>query len=220
MSMPKAECDARIAKARETMRRQAIDGLLVTDPVNFYYFTGQKISVSMSGRPAILVLPLAGEPAVIDWSGPGVFARLYHRPYPNWIEDRRIYPEVPFTREERVDWGVKDVIHERGLANARLAIEMSEPKLGLTIMDFERLREDLSGVTWVDSGPVTWRDPALPGARRRSRFRSTDRSRRNGTGRQVPEGRYSLSRRRLPGERVPHGFHPPRRFRAADQSPA
>lgn len=156
MSMPREECAARIGKARQMMRSQGIDGLVVTDPVNFYYFTGQKISVSMSGRPAILVLPLEGEPAAIDWSGPGLFARLYHRPHPNWIEDRRIYPEVPFTREERVDWGIKDVIEERGLAKARLAIELSEPKLGLTIMDFERLRDDLSGATWVDSGSVTW----------------------------------------------------------------
>jgi Xaa-Pro dipeptidase len=156
MSMPKEECAARMTKARALMRQSGIDGLLVTDPVNFYYFTGQKISISMSGRPAIFLLPLEGEPAVIDWSGPGVFARLYHRPYPNWIEDRRIYPEVPFTRDERVDWGIKDVIRERGLERGRVAIEMGEPKLGLSLVDFERLREDLPRVRWLDSGAVTW----------------------------------------------------------------
>jgi Xaa-Pro aminopeptidase len=156
MSMPKDECTARMAKARALMRTLGIDGMLVTDPVNFYYFTGQKISVSMSGRPAILVLPLDSAPAVIDWSGPGIFARLYHRPYPNWIEDRRTYPEVPFTLDEQVDWGIKDVVRERGLDRGRLAIEMGEPKLGLTLRDFQRLGQDLPDVRWVDSMAVTW----------------------------------------------------------------
>jgi Xaa-Pro aminopeptidase len=102
--MPKDECLARVARTRAFMREESVDALVVTDPVSFYYFTGQKAGAGGAGRPMAFILPLEGAPAVIDWSGPGLFSRLYGRPYPTWVEDRRIYPEVPFTHERVVDW--------------------------------------------------------------------------------------------------------------------
>ena len=157
MSMPKDECLARVAKARTRMGGEGIDGLVVTDPVSFYYFTGQKAGAGGIGRPMAFILPLEGEPAVVDWSGPGLFARLYGRPYPTWVEDRRIYPEVPFNREPRVDWGIRDVLTERGLGRGVIGIELgNEPRLGLAVADLARLREELPEARWVDSGPVVW----------------------------------------------------------------
>ena len=157
MSMPKEECLARVARARALMRKDGVAALLVTDPVSFYYFAGQKVSGGGIGRPMAFILPLEGEPAVIDWSGPGLFARLYHRPYPTWVEDRRIYPEVPFNRDSRVDWGIRDVLLERGLAHAVVAVELgNEPRLGLAVHDLERLRAELPDVQWVDSSAVIW----------------------------------------------------------------
>ncbi len=157
MSMPKEECLARVARARERMRRDQIDGLVVTDPTTFYYFSGQKATAGGIGRPMAFILPIEGEPAVIDWSGPGLFARLYGRPYPTWVEDRRIYPEVPFSRERRVDWGIREVLHERHLARGVIGIELgNEPRLGLAVDDFARLREEMPAVRWVDSGAVVW----------------------------------------------------------------
>ncbi len=157
MSMPKEECLMRMQRARAEMSKAAIDGLIVTDPVNFYYFTGQKVSGGGIGRPMAFILPFEGEPAVVDWSGPGMFARLYHRPYPNWVEDRRIYPEVPFDREERVDWGIRDVLVERGLGAGVLGIELgNEPRLALAVNDLERLRTELPEARWVDSSALTW----------------------------------------------------------------
>lgn len=147
----------RVARLRLEMRKAGLDALVVTDPVMFQYCTGQKVIAGGVGRPSFFVLPLEGEPAVVDWSGPGMFARLYRRPYPTWVEDRRIYPEVPFNHDERVDWGVRDVLVERGLANARLGIELgNEPRLGLGILDFERLKAELPDARWVDSSAVVW----------------------------------------------------------------
>jgi len=157
MSMPKEECIARVSKARSIMRRDGLDGLVVTDPVSFYYFTGQKAGAGGIGRPMAFVLPLDGEPAVIDWSGAGLFARLYKRPYPTWVEDRRIYPEVPFTHDRAVDWGIQGVLRDRGLAEGAIGIELgNEPRLGLGLNDFERLRKDLPKARWVDSSSVVW----------------------------------------------------------------
>lgn len=155
MSVPLEEFAARVAKARAEMSAQGVDGVVVTDPTTYRYFTGQKGAAM--GRPVAFVLPLQGEPAVVDWSGPGMFARLYGRPYPTWVADRRIYPEVPFNQNQTVDWGLRDVLAERGLGSGRVGIELgNEPRLGLGLHDFEHLRAEMPGVQWVDSSPVIW----------------------------------------------------------------
>ena len=157
MSMPKQECLNRVEKARQEMRSRGVDAMLVTDPTSFYYFTGQKIGKEAIGRPSIFLLPLEGDPAVIDWSGPGTFARLYHRPYPTWVADRRIYPESPFTHQEPVEWGIRDLLNERGLQQGVVAVELgNEPRLNLGLNDFLHLQAQLPAVRWVDSGPIVW----------------------------------------------------------------
>jgi len=157
MMVAKDEFAARTLKARSEMSRMGLDGLVVTDPVSFYYFTGQKVGGGGIGRPVAFILPLQGEPAVVDWSGPGMYARLYHRPSPTWVADRRIYPEVPFNTETAIDWGIRDVLSDRGLASSRVGIELgNEPRLGLGQNDFARLQADLPDVAWVDSTPLIW----------------------------------------------------------------
>ena len=139
------------------MNEQGIDGLVVTDPTTFFYFSGQKAPSWMRQRPNVFILPLEGEAAVISWSGPGMFARLYDRPYPSWVEDRRIYPEVPFNTDERVDWGIRTVLEDRGLLNSTIGIELGrETWLGIPYGDFVRLQSDLPNVRFVESGPVIW----------------------------------------------------------------
>lgn len=157
MSVPKEECLVRIARLRDAMRAGGLDALVVTDPTQFYYCTGQRLTAGGIGRPSFFVLPLEGEPAIVDWSGAGMFARLYHRPYPTWVEDRRIYPEVPFTRDAPVEWGVRDLLIERGLAHSVIGIELgNEPRLGMAVADFEHLKASLPGARWVDSSAVVW----------------------------------------------------------------
>lgn len=154
---PKAEYEHRVAKARAKMRELGVDGLIVTDPLNYSYFTGHSVPVWMKSRASIFILPLDGEPALISWSGPAMFARLYGREFPSWVQDRRIYPDVPFNNEPRVDWGVQDVLRERGLTNGRLAIELGrETWLGIPLVDYERLKEDVPNATFVDSSPIIW----------------------------------------------------------------
>lgn len=157
LAMPSDEYPNRIRRARDLMRERGIDGLIVTDPVNYSYFTGHKVASSLRSRPAIFILPLDGAPVLIAWSGPDMFARLYKQPFPSWVEDRRIYPEVPFTRDARVDWGIADILKERGLEAGRLAVELGrEVWLGIAVGDFDLLKESLPRALFVDSGPVIW----------------------------------------------------------------
>ena len=157
MAAPAEEYERRVARARDLMREHGMDGLVVTDSTSFYYFSGQRAPAWMKQRPNVFVLPLDGDPAIISWSGPGLFARLYNRPYPSWVEDRRIYPEVPFNTDARVDWGIREVIEDRGLANGTIGIELGqETWLAIPFNDFLRLQEDLPRVRFVESGPVIW----------------------------------------------------------------
>ncbi len=157
MPVPAEEYVARTARARALMRVHDMDGLVVTDATSFFYFSGQKAPAWMKQRPNVFILPLEGEPVVITWSGPGMFARLYGRPYPSWVEDRRIYPETPFNTEARVDWGIAEALRDRGLAKGAVGIELGrETWLGIPYADFIRLQEDMPGVRFVESGPVIW----------------------------------------------------------------
>ncbi len=154
---PQDEYRNRLARARALMRGRGIDGLVITDPVHYGYFSGHKLPSWMKSRPSIMIFALDGEPTLINWSGPGMFARLYRQPYPSWVADRRIYPEAPFNREPRVDWGIAEVLSEKALRESRVGIELGrETWLGIPVADFELLNEQLSGVTFVDSGPVIW----------------------------------------------------------------
>lgn len=157
LSAPRDEYDARVSRARALLREHDIDGLLVTDPVSFFYFTGQKMPARFTGRPSAFVLPMQGEPVLIAWSGPEMFARVAGKPYPSWVEDRRIYPEVPFSTAPNTDWGIVDAIADRGLGQATIAVEMGrETCLGLPLNDFLSIREALPKVRFVESGPIVW----------------------------------------------------------------
>ena len=75
--MPPDEYPNRIKRARALMRERGMDGLIVTDTMHYSYYTGHKVASWMRSRPSIFVLPLEGAPALITWSGPDMFARLY-----------------------------------------------------------------------------------------------------------------------------------------------
>lgn len=155
--MPADEYSNRVERARDLMRERGVDGLIVTDTTHYYYFTGHKVPGWMRSRPSIFILPLEGDPALITWSGPEMFSRVYKQPFPSWVTNRRIYPEVPFTKEPRVDWGIADILKEKKLESATLAIELGRDTwLGIPVVDFDLLREQLPQARFVGSGPVVW----------------------------------------------------------------
>ena len=155
--VPQEEYPDRVARTRALMREKRVDGLIVTDPVSFYYYTGIKIPSWQKGRPSIFVLPLEGEPALVSWSGPGMFARLYGKPFPSWVADRRIYPEAPMVHEEPCDWGLVGVLNDRKLGAARLAIEMGDGcRLAMPLGDFRLIERTFPQATFVDSSSIIW----------------------------------------------------------------
>ena len=155
--VPRAEVEARHKKAQGLMAKAGIDCLMITEPLNFLYFTGQKVPVSMATRPAVFFLPQSGAPTIIDWSGPSMFSRLYKKPPPNYIADARIYPEIPIQDATPVDWGIAGVLAEKGVLEGTVATELGyETRLNLAMEDWELVKRGAPKVRWVDSGPITW----------------------------------------------------------------
>jgi len=147
----------RVARARHLMSEHGMDGLIVTDPVHYGYFTGHRVPAWMKARPSIFILPLNGAPALITWSGPGMFARLYNQPFPSWVDDRHIYPDVPLSEAPQANWGIADIIHDRGLSTGRLGIEIGRDTwLGIPVTDYLLLQQQLPKAQFVSSSPVVW----------------------------------------------------------------
>lgn len=154
--VPPEEYARRISRARELMDDHGIDALIVTDSINYQYFTGHR-APGHAGRPSTFVLPREGEPALISLWVQQMFHELDGLPFPSWVEDRRFYTEFPFDNERPTDWGIADVLRERGVAEGTLAIELGEwTKLGLPVADYERLKSDVHDATFVDGGVVSW----------------------------------------------------------------
>lgn len=153
---PADEHQRRVERARALMREQRIDGLIVTEPITYQYFTGHR-APGHAGRPSVFVLPLDGDPAVITMWVQKMFHELDGVPFPTWVADRRFYTEFPFDAARPTDWGIADVCRARGIADGTLAIELGEwTKLGIPVADYERLKSDLPSARFVDAGQVTW----------------------------------------------------------------
>lgn len=154
--VPDEEYADRVSRARSLMSERGIDALIVTDSTTYQYFTGHR-APGHAGRPSAFVLPRDGDPALISLWVQQMFHELDGLPFPSWVEDRRFYTEFPFDSARPTDWGIADVLRERGVAEGTLAIELGEwTKLGLPVADYERLKGDLPGAEFVDGGVVSW----------------------------------------------------------------
>ena len=154
--VPDEEYADRVSRARSLMSERGIDALIVTDSTTYQYFTGHR-APGHAGRPSAFVLPRDGDPALISLWVQQMFHELDGLPFPSWVEDRRFYTEFPFDSARPTDWGIADVLRERGVAEGTLAIELGEwTKLGLPVADYERLKSDLPGAEFVDGGVVSW----------------------------------------------------------------
>jgi Xaa-Pro aminopeptidase len=56
-----------------------------------------------------------------------------------------------------VDWGLRGVLEDRGLTRSKIAIELGqETALGIPLVDFFALREQLPEIQWLDSSRIVW----------------------------------------------------------------
>ena len=127
-----------------------MDGLVLTMPQNFRYFSGFNSQFWESPtRPFFLVVPRTGNPIAVipEIGGPGMQT--------TWVRDIRTWP-APRPSDDGISL-LDDVLSSLPRKFARIGWEMGrESIVRMPIIDFDRLRKQLSGIEFVDGSPLIW----------------------------------------------------------------
>ena len=140
--------DERWRRTRAAMTEARFDALLVLAGTNLVYLTGYERVESSLARPFFLLLPRAGEPAMLvhDARRPDVLAH-------SWVRDVRAYTQLSIAPIAEL----RALLLEHGLSRGRVGMELGfEQLLGLPMLEFERLRAELSPLRLVDASRLLW----------------------------------------------------------------
>ena len=147
---PVDEFETRLAKAQAEMYSDEIDGIVLTTPQNFRYFSGFNSQFWESPtRPFFLVVPREGLPVAVVPSigGPAMET--------TWISDVRTWP-APCPEDDGVSL-LDSVLSSLPKRFGRIGWEMGrESIIRMPIVDFDRLRRDISGIEFVDASSLIW----------------------------------------------------------------
>jgi Xaa-Pro dipeptidase len=139
---------ARVAAAREAMARRGLDVLLLVSGPNLSYFSGYPAVERTAVRPFYLVLPRSGDLAMVVHSGRALEARRF-----SWVGNVRVYERLGVPPLEVLI----PLLAGQRLSGTVIGMELGgELRLGLSVADFEQIREGLSPARVVDASPAIW----------------------------------------------------------------
>jgi Xaa-Pro aminopeptidase len=150
---PRAEYDARYARARQVMEELDIDALLLSLGIHIRYLAGYRTPFwgDAPGMPLVLV---PRDPAMV----PTLILSRYMQftAGTSWIEDvRYVSPERPAPFNDPCDLAA-DVVKSHGLARGSIAMDVGNSvRDNMPVIGFDRLRAALPGVHVVDAETVT-----------------------------------------------------------------
>lgn len=146
----RTEFENRLERAQAAMTDAGLDGLVVTAPPNVRYFSGFATQFWESPtRPWFLVVPRDGQViAVIPEIGvPGMAV--------TWVDDIRTWP-APVPEDDGISL-LRSVLEDLPRRFGRIGWEMGrEQVIRMPIVDFDRLRGEVSGIEFVDGTPTIW----------------------------------------------------------------
>jgi Xaa-Pro aminopeptidase len=154
---PYSEWEARIKRARELMKENGVDLLLLWERENIRYFFGfQTIHWHLKSiQSAVAVIPLEGEPILIT---PALFQGNVEGL--TWTKDIRILIDAHQPKISRAfPRDIADLVKEIGYGDKRIALETGP--LGCMFIprplnDIELLKASLSDAKFVDGDTVIW----------------------------------------------------------------
>jgi Xaa-Pro dipeptidase len=147
---PVAEFEARVARAQAEMHAGEMDGIVLTTPQNFRYFSGLNSQFWESPtRPFFLVVPREGAPiAVVPAIGGSAMQTT-------WVTDIRTWP-APCPEDDGVSL-LHSVLTSLPRRFGKIGWEMGrESIIRMPILDFDRLRKNISGIEFVDGSALVW----------------------------------------------------------------
>ncbi|MGB1008999.1 MAG: M24 family metallopeptidase [Thiolinea sp.] len=148
---PTAEFEARVAKAQAEMLNSEMDGIVLSTPQNFRYFSGFNSQFWESPtRPFFLVVPREGLPiAVVPSIGAPAVAET------TWITRIETWA-APCPEDDGVSL-LDSVLSNLPRRFGKVGWEMGrESVIRMPIMDFDRLRANINGIEFVDASSLIW----------------------------------------------------------------
>ena len=147
---PVDEFETRLNKAQAEMQASEMDGIVLTTPQNFRYFSGFNSQFWESPtRPFFLVIPREGLPIAVvpTIGGPAMET--------TWVTDIRTWP-APCPEDDGVSL-LDSVLSSLPRRFAKVGWEMGrESIIRMPILDFDRLRKGISGIEFVDGSTLVW----------------------------------------------------------------
>jgi len=138
----------RIDRARAAMVSAGFDALFLATGRNLLYLSGYPTLELTLARPFYLVVPARGAPVLLVHEGREEEARRY-----SWVADVRTYRELsvaPVTELRRI-------ADDLGLGGGRLGAELGrEQRLGMPVLELERVRTALAPARVEDAAEVLW----------------------------------------------------------------
>jgi len=145
------EFEKRATRARQLMKKDDLEMLLVTSPQNFRYFTGlDSYFWESPTRPWFLLLSLNYDPiAIIPSIGENALKKT-------WIKNIKTW-QSPNPSDEGVTV-LQDIILSIKSQKCSIGLEMgAESYLRMPIRDFQKLRANLENHNFVDASPLIWK---------------------------------------------------------------
>lgn len=142
----KEEFEERYARARKFMDEKDMDALLITERLNYAYFSGHRSEQNIIDkiRPYVFILPREGEPVLITMK-----FEMEQVDATTYVEDVR-----PAGLADRAEV-IVEVLRDLGLSEKRIGAEMGpEQSMGVTYEEFQTIRSQLSGATFVDASEM------------------------------------------------------------------
>lgn len=147
-SFPRSEYELRWNRARELMEKEHLDALFITEPLNYYYFSGASPSFSYA-RWTVITLPKKGQTILMAHEFVEESTKRE-----TWIENVRIYKNLVETPVSLI----KQVFEELKLTDGKVGAELGyEQRLGLAYNDFLHLKQALPKTNFIDASHVFWK---------------------------------------------------------------
>lgn len=138
----------RIRRAQAAMVDARLDGLFLATGTNLLYLSGYPGIEPTLARPFFLIVPRAGEPILVVHAGRLAEARRF-----GWVDDVRPYAELSYAPLAVLAQAFSDA----GLSRARIGAELGfEQRLGVSVMEFERIKAAESKASFVDAADMLW----------------------------------------------------------------
>ena len=138
----------RLGRAQQSMARDGLDGLLLAGGSNLAYLTGYPTAERSMARPSFAVLPARGAPILIVHR-----SRLLGAQRLSWVAEVRTYERLSEAPVEVLAHAFGDV----GLRGRRVGAELGlEQRLGIPVLEFERVRGGLAPLELCDAAELLW----------------------------------------------------------------